>query len=74
MMGSSMNMSDLFNNFRAAVGEALALAALAAFVFHLPVYQVYICVIADEFAKFLIGMRRYTSRRWIHNLAKTVST
>lgn len=31
MMGSSMNMSDLFNNFRDAVGEALALAALAAF-------------------------------------------
>jgi histidine kinase len=30
MMGSSMNMSDLFNNFRDAVSEALTLAALAA--------------------------------------------
>ncbi len=45
------------------------LAALAAFAFHLPVYQVYLCVMADEFAKFLIGMRRYASRKWIHNLA-----
>lgn len=45
------------------------LAALAAFAFHLPVHQVYLCVMADEFVKFLIGMRRYASHRWIHNLA-----
>lgn len=32
MMGDSINISDLFNNFRDAVGEALALAALAACV------------------------------------------
>jgi len=31
MMGSSMNMADLSNNFRDAMGEALALAAVAAF-------------------------------------------
>ncbi len=48
------------------VGVPLAL--LGAFVLHLPVYLVYLMVMADEFTKWMIGVGRLRSRRWIHNL------
>jgi putative MATE family efflux protein len=48
------------------------LAVLAAFVFHLPVYLVYLMVMIDELTKFIVGLWRYLSRRWIHNLAGMV--
>ncbi len=48
------------------------LAALGAFVFHLPVYLVYLLVMMDELTKFVVGTWRYLSRRWIHNLAGMV--
>lgn len=53
-----------------AVGVPLAL--LGAFAFHLPVQWVYLIVMADEVFKWIVGMWRYLSRRWIHNLAQTV--
>jgi putative MATE family efflux protein len=49
-----------------AVGVPLAF--LSAFVLHLPVYWVYLIVISDEAVKFIIGLRRAYSRRWINNL------
>jgi putative MATE family efflux protein len=48
------------------VGVPMAL--VGAFVFHLPIYLVYLMVMADELSKFVIGLWRYFSRRWIHNL------
>ena len=51
---------------------AVPMAALGAFVFHLPVYWVYCMVLAEEVCKYTLGMYRYLSRKWIHNLAQTI--
>jgi putative MATE family efflux protein len=52
------------------VGVPLAFAG--AFIFHLPVYWVYLLVMSEEITKWLLGMYRFFSRKWIHNLAQTV--
>lgn len=52
------------------VGVPLAFAG--AFLFHLPVYWVYLLVMAEEITKWVLGAYRFFSRKWIHNLAKTV--
>lgn len=44
-------------------------AALGAFYFHLPIYFVYLCVMSEEVTKWILGVFRWRSRRWIHNLA-----
>jgi putative MATE family efflux protein len=44
------------------------MALLGAFVFHLPVHWVYLMVMSEEATKFLLGLRRYFSRKWIHDL------
>jgi putative MATE family efflux protein len=46
--------------------------AIAAFVFHLPVYYVYLAVMSEELCKFGMAIWRFKSRKWIHNLAQTV--
>ncbi len=48
------------------------LAFLGAFALHLPVHLVYLMVMAEEVTKFTIGLARYFSRKWIHNLAQIV--
>lgn len=48
------------------------LAALGAYVFHLPIALVYLLAQTEELTKFVAGLWRYTSRRWIHNLAETL--
>jgi len=45
---------------------------LAAFVFNLPVYFVYLFAMSEEFAKWTLGILRYRSRKWINNLAMQV--
>ncbi|MBN2148467.1 MAG: MATE family efflux transporter [Anaerolineales bacterium] len=45
------------------------LAAAAAFILHLPVYWVYLFVMTEELTKWLVGMRRFATRKWIHHLA-----
>ena len=47
------------------------LALLAAFVFHLPVYYVYLVVMVEELFKFIMSIWRYRSKRWIHDLIST---
>lgn len=49
-------------------GVGVPLAFLSAFVLHLPVYWVYLIVISDEAVKFVVGLRRVYSKRWINNL------
>ncbi len=46
------------------------MAYLAAFVLHLPVYYVYLFAMSEEVTKWLLGVPRYRSRKWIHNLAR----
>lgn len=48
------------------------LAVLAGLVFHQPVYIVYLLVMAEELVKYGIGMWRFLTKRWIHNLVRTV--
>jgi Na+-driven multidrug efflux pump len=44
------------------------LALIGAFVLGLPVHWVYLLVMVEETAKFLLCVWRYRSKRWIHNL------
>jgi len=44
------------------------MAYLGAFVFDLPVYFVYLCAMSEEATKWILGIRRYLSRKWINNL------
>jgi len=48
------------------------LAAMGAFVFHLPVYFVYLCAMSKEATKWFLGLNRWRSRKWINNLAQSV--
>ncbi len=48
------------------------MAFTGAFVLDLPVYGVYFMIMSEEILKFIIGLWRYFSRRWIHDLAQTV--
>lgn len=48
------------------------MAFFSAFVLDLPIYWVYFSVMSEEFLKCGIGVWRYISRKWIHNLAQTV--
>jgi len=44
------------------------MAYLGAFVFHWPVYLVYLCAMSEEATKWFLGINRYLSRKWINNL------
>ena len=44
------------------------MAYLAAFVLELPVYFVYLFAMSEEATKWILGVRRYLSRKWINNL------
>jgi putative MATE family efflux protein len=48
------------------------LAALGVFVFHLPVHWVYLLAMSEEVTKCCLGLIRYFSRKWIHNLTHTL--
>ncbi len=44
------------------------MAYFGAFVFQLPVYLVYLCAMSEEATKWVLGIHRYLSRKWINNL------
>jgi len=48
------------------------MAFFSAFVLRLPVWWVYCFIMSEEILKWILGMRRYFSRRWINDLAQTV--
>jgi len=54
-------------------GIGVPSAFIGAFVFGLPVYWVYMLVLSEELVKYLVGLRRMLSRRWVHNLTQTFS-
>ena len=49
------------------------LTAYGAFVLNLPIALVYMLTLSEEFTKWALAIWRFLSRRWIHNLAETVS-
>ena len=55
-------------------GVGVPMALLSAFVFHLPVYWVYLAVLSDELIKFVVGALRVFSKRWINNLVHSIGT
>ncbi|MDD7793884.1 MATE family efflux transporter [Clostridium sp. 'White wine YQ'] len=44
------------------------LVALTGLYFHLPIEKVYIFVFMEEIAKFIVGLPRIASKKWINNL------
>jgi putative MATE family efflux protein len=49
------------------------MAVLGGIILKLPVYWVYLMVMSEEFTKCILGLRRYFSRKWIHDLAQTIT-
>ena len=49
-------------------GIGIPLAAVGAFIFHLPVYFVYLLAMSDEVFKFIVSQVHFSRRKWIHNL------
>ena len=56
--------TELFSIWIIGVPAAL----IGGFVLHYPVYIVYAMVMLEEAAKAIIIVRRYLSRKWIHDL------
>jgi len=56
--------TELFSIWVIGVPAAL----IGGFVLHLPVYGVYALVLLEEAAKAIIIIRRFLSRKWIHDL------
>ena len=56
--------TELFSIWAIGVPAAL----IGGFVLHLPVYGVYALVLVEEAAKAIIIIRRFLSRKWIHDL------
>ena len=48
------------------------MAVMGGFILHLPVYWVYLMVMSEELTKCILGLRRYFTRKWIHDLTQTV--
>ena len=48
-------------------------ALIGGFILHLPVYGVYLLVFSEEVIKAFIMIKRYRSRKWIHNLVSTAT-
>ena len=49
-------------------GIGIPLAAAGAFIFHLPVYFVYLLAMSDEVFKFIVSQVHFGRRKWIHDL------
>jgi putative MATE family efflux protein len=49
------------------------LAALGVFAFHLPVHWIYLLAMTEEVTKCCIGLIRFFSRKWIHNLTHSLT-
>ena len=47
---------------------ALPLAVLAAFVFHAPVWVLFLCLSSEEYLKVFLGIRRLRSGKWLRNV------
>lgn len=48
------------------------MAAFGAFVLDLPVYWVYLMVMSEEAAKWGLALRRFFTKKWMHNVTHTI--
>jgi putative MATE family efflux protein len=48
----------------------LPAAAIASFIFHAPVWLLYLCLCSEELLKMIPGIRRLKSGRWLHNVTE----
>jgi putative MATE family efflux protein len=46
----------------------LPVAAAASFVFHAPIWLIYLCLMCEDVFKTLLGLWRLKSGRWLHNV------
>ncbi|MDR1566240.1 MAG: MATE family efflux transporter [Treponema sp.] len=51
---------------------ALPLGALASFVFHAPVWLIYLCIMVEEPVKMFLGLWRLKSGKWLHNVTEGI--
>jgi Na+-driven multidrug efflux pump len=49
---------------------SLPLAAIAGFLFQVPAWFIYLCVISEEPMKFFTGLWRYHSGKWLHDVTE----
>jgi putative MATE family efflux protein len=49
------------------------MAVLGGLILKLPVYWVYLIVMSEELIKCILGLRRYVSKKWIHDLTQTIN-
>jgi putative MATE family efflux protein len=49
---------------------ALPLAALASFLFQAPVWLIYACLLLEEPLKMFLGLWRYRTGKWLHNVTE----
>ncbi|MCI0555012.1 MAG: MATE family efflux transporter [Anaerolineae bacterium] len=61
--------TELFSIWLLGVPSAL----IGGFVFHLPVYGVYAMVLIEEVIKAIVILRRFLSRKWIHDLVNVAA-
>lgn len=58
----------MFTELFSVWGIGVPAALIGGFVLHLPVYGVYALVLLEEAVKAVIVLRRFISRKWIHDL------
>lgn len=63
---------SLFLDIGALWAIAVPLTFLAGLVWHLPAPQVYLLAVSEEVLKFIIGINRMLSRKWINNLTHSL--
>jgi putative MATE family efflux protein len=51
---------------------ALPLATVASFIFHISAPLVFGCILVEEVFKFLAGLWRYRSEKWLHNVVEGI--
>jgi putative MATE family efflux protein len=49
---------------------ALPAAAIASFVFHVPFWVIFLLVLSEEFFKFIAGLWRFRSGKWLHDVTR----
>jgi Na+-driven multidrug efflux pump len=51
----------------------LPLAAIASFVFHVPVWLIFLCICLEEPLKVILGLLRLKSGKWLHNVTENLN-
>ncbi len=52
----------------------IPMAVIGGFLLHLEVYWVYLMITCEEVAKFLVGMHRVASKKWMNNLVHEIQS